>query len=42
MSEVLLSKADSLDDVGKLLEAARVSANEEQLKINAEKILEGL
>lgn len=42
MSEFLLSEADTLDNVGKLLEAARISANEEQLKINAEKILEEL
>ncbi|PWG66714.1 N-6 DNA methylase [Bifidobacterium callitrichidarum] len=42
MSEFLLSEADMLDNVGKLLEAARISANEEQLKINAEKILEEL
>lgn len=42
MNEVLLSETDALNNVGKLLEAARISANEEQLKINAEKILEGL
>lgn len=42
MSEFLLSEADTLDNIGKLLEAARISANEEQLKINAEKILEEL
>lgn len=42
MSEFLLSEADTLDNVGKLLEAARISANEEQLKINAETILEEL
>lgn len=42
MSEILLSEADALDTVGELLEIARVSANEEQFKINAEKVLETL
>ena len=42
MKTVLLSEQETLNSTGDLLEAARISENEEQLKINAEAILKRL
>ena len=42
MNHILLSEKEISESVTNLLEAARVSANEEQFKIRAEGILEQL